>query len=255
MRIRKRLLALVLAAAALAAFCEANYEPPILMYHRVSSEADPDHEPAVTPQTFARQMEFLRAHRYNVIGLADLADLIRQKKRVPRNTVVITFDDGYLDNFENAFPSLKALGLPAVIFMITDNIGRPGWLAAEDLKILDEAGIAIGSHTVSHAFLPNVYRKDELVRQVRESGETLRKILGHETLLFSYPAGGVTRESKDIVAEEGYAAAVTTNYGSERGDVYALRRIKVSDGDANLFKFWGKLTGLYRFGKSFVPIR
>ncbi|NJN81135.1 MAG: polysaccharide deacetylase family protein, partial [Caldilineaceae bacterium] len=57
---------------------------------------------------------------------------------MPPNAVAITFDDGTIDNFELAFPVLKRMEFPAVIFMITDNIGKPGWLTEEDLKILDQ---------------------------------------------------------------------------------------------------------------------
>lgn len=225
------------------------YEPPILMYHRIG---DPTTESGaglfVTPETFERQMEFLKAHSYQVWSLSRLIQAIKNSENIPMNVVVITFDDGYLDNFKNAFPILKKMDFPATIFMITDNIGKPDWLSEEDLKILEASGIEIGSHTAHHEFLPQG-APENLSHEIVDSKKTLEEILGHPVTLFSYPAGGVTDAIRDLVREAGYEGAVTTNYGKGRLDPYMLRRIKVSDAHGSLFNFWVKTTGFYRLGK------
>lgn len=245
---RKRFLILAALAVGFFFFTRAAYEVPVLMYHHVGDSVDTT-TANVSTQMFEKQMEFLKVHRYNVISLETLFELLKQGKPLPPNTVSITFDDGNLDNFKNAFPILRKMRFNATIFMITDNINKEGWLSEEDLKILDGAGIAIGSHTAHHVYLPDA-SEEEVVQELRESRNRLEKILGHPVFLFSYPAGGFTEEIKNLVIQEGYRGAVTTNRGKDRHDPYALRRVKISEGGGSLFNFWIKISGLYRVGKS-----
>lgn len=233
-------------------FYRANYEAPILMYHHVGDSADQS-STNLSTEAFRRQMHFLRLYRYRVIGLKEFLIQIRSGRRVPMNTVVITFDDGYLDNIKNAFPILKELNFPATVFMITRNINEPGWLSEEDLRILDDSAVSTGSHTVNHAFLPQLDEKVALF-ELRESKKRLEKILGHPVLLFSYPAGGVTRQIKELVEKEGYEGAVTTNYGRKTHDPFVLHRIKATEGGGNLFGFWIKVSGLYHLGKKRIEV-
>lgn len=231
-------------------FFQVNYEVPILMYHRVAAPVEPKGL-YVSPETFQRQMEFLKAHNYKVVPLAEIVDALNAGRFIPPNTVAITFDDGYLDNFENAFPVLRKLGFPATIFMITENIGRSGWLGEEDLRILDDSEITIGSHTVSHAFLPKL-SEGEIQAELIDSKIRLEEILGHPVRFFSYPAGGSSPEISSWVREAGYEGAVTTNYGKKRHDAFRLHRIKASESHGNLFNFWAKVSGLYHVGKKRV---
>ena len=228
----------------------AFYETPVLMYHLVDEPVKAS-SVYVRPDSFERQMEFLRLHRYRVVPLEKLVEDIKAGRKIPPKTVSITFDDGTIDNFTHAFPVLRKMGFPATIFMITANIDRPGWLSEEDLKILDDAGVTIGSHTVHHAFLPEL-SSEEVRRELTESKKRLEDVLGHEVRLFSYPAGGVTPAIKQAVKDAGYVGAVTTNYGKTRHDPYALHRVKVSDSSRNLFRFWTKVSGFARAGKKGV---
>lgn len=228
-------------------------EPPVLMYHRVNEPGN-ESEITVRPENFEKQMEFLKLHRYRVVPLETLVEALKRGKGVPSKTVAITFDDGTLDNIRHAFPVLRQMGFPATVFMITDNIGRPGWLSEEDLKVLDDGKVSIGSHTAHHAFLPEL-SPSEAERELTESKKRLESILGHEVTLFSYPAGGTTPQVEELVKKAGYAGAVTTNYASERRDPYAIRRIKIGDAGGNLFNFWAKTSGLYSLGKKRVRYR
>ena len=106
---------------------------------------------------------------------------------------------------------------------------------------------------MNHAFLPGL-EKHEVVRELQRSRDTLERILGHPVFLFSCPAGGVTEEVKRLVEQAGYRGAVTTNYGKSRKDVYALRRIKITECDGSLFSFWAKVSGLYPVGPRRVEI-
>lgn len=247
---KKALPAVLLAVAAFFAFYEIHYEVPILMYHRVGMPSDKSEEGLfVSPETFERQMEFLRIHGYHVAPLSEVIEETKNHRFIAPNTVVITFDDGYADNIKNAFPILRKMGFPATIFMITYNIGKPGWLTEEDLRVLDASGVAIGSHTAHHAFLPGLKDDEAVSAELAESKQTLEGILGHPVTLFSYPAGGATQKIEALVKAAGYAGAVTTNQGPGRHDPFALHRIKGKEEKGRLFPFWAKTSGLYQVGK------
>lgn len=252
--LKKRFLLVAFAAFWAFYFYGARYEVPVLMYHHVEPDVTGS-SLHVSPLTFSRQMEFLKVHGYRVVPLEELVRSVKSGAKIAPKTVAITFDDGYLDNFKYAFPILKKMDFPATIFMITRDIGEKGFLSEEDLRILDESGITIGSHTVNHAFLPEVRNKEELLFELDESRKKLETILGRAVTLFSYPAGGVTVGSKALVEALGYEGAVTTNYDGPRGDAYAIRRVKISEGKGSLFSFWIKTTGIYHVGKKRIPIR
>ena len=231
-------------------FQRTCYEVPVLMYHHVGYSPEPS-SVYVTPENFEAQMEFLKVHRYRVMELSEVIRRVRSGQAFPRKTVSLTFDDGYADNLVNAFPVLKKMSFPATIFMISSNAGREGWLSEEDLRILDGSAVTIGSHTAHHAFLPELAAADAKT-EIADSKDALEKILGHPVTLFSYPAGGTTPAIEKWVEQAGYEGAVTTNYGKERSNPYALHRIKVSGGSGNLFNFWFKTGGYYSLGKKRV---
>jgi peptidoglycan/xylan/chitin deacetylase (PgdA/CDA1 family) len=255
---RKRFLLSSLLFLAALFFFRTHYQVPILMYHCIGKAGDSSSSPSglyVSVENFERQMEFLKVHRYNVVPLATVIEAVKRGERLPTKTVTITFDDGTMDNIDKAFPVLKKMDFPATIFMITSNIDREGWLTREDLRLLDESGVTIGSHTVTHAFLPKITTDAEILTEVRDSKKMLEKILGRPVTLFSYPAGGFTKRSKEIVAEQGYEGAVTTNHGFATDDPFALHRIKIKNSGGSLFNFWIKTSGLYHLGRRRVPVQ
>lgn len=220
------------------------YVTPILMYHHIDERAQ-EWKMSVSPESFARQMEFLKTHGYRVLSFVEYARLLKAGKKIPKKSIVITFDDGYQDNFTNAYPVLHKMQFPATIFMQIDGIGRAGYLTSEDLAIMSENHIDIGSHTLHHAFLPSVI--SEVAREeIFESKDKLEEILGKPVLVFAYPGGGHTPESVELVQEAQYEAAAATHdpLGGPLNP-YALRRIRISRTADNLFVFWLQVSGFY----------
>ena len=252
-RIKKGFLGCALIIAAGAWFCAANYRVPILMYHRVDIPAESSGL-FVSPQTIERQMEFLKVHHYNVIALRDLVDRLKNKKALPAKAIVITFDDGTIDNIDKAFPVLKKMNFPATIFMITENIDKKGWLSREDLRLMDGSGIEIGSHTAHHAFLPSLKTEAEIIAELHDSKAALEEMLGHRVALLSYPGGGFTERVRDLAIAEGYEGAVTTNHGKRKDDLFALTRVKIQESGGSLFNFWFKTCGFYQLGKKRIEV-
>ena len=122
---------------------------PVLMYHSIDYEKG--NELRVPKEVFREQMNFLKQKGYTTLTLNELYNFFINNKPVPDKAIVITFDDGYKDNFENAFPVLKELGFNATVFVITSTVDTDkNYLTSKQLKEMDANGIDIESHTVNH---------------------------------------------------------------------------------------------------------
>ncbi|MFA5355799.1 MAG: polysaccharide deacetylase family protein [Candidatus Omnitrophota bacterium] len=236
--------------ASSAVFIYGKYVPPILMYHSVTPDASPGNRLAVTPQTFERQMNFLKSNNYNILPLESLAELIKEGKRVPHKTVSITFDDGYKDNYEYAFPILKKYGIPATLFVIIEEVGRHDRVSWGQVKEMQDSGIfTIGSHTIGPEPLINISSEAEIKRQIFDSKRILEKELGRQVSLFSYPEGRFNGKIRQLVIDAGYKCAVATNPGKDYpdDDIFALKRLRISSNAGNLFILWAETNGYYNF--------
>lgn len=235
-------------------FLDAIYVPVILMYHSVDRGEKLlegyDGKLIVSPETFRKQMKFLRDWNYKVIPLADFMEKIKAGERIPRKTVAITFDDGYRDNYLYAYPVLKEYGLPATIFVLVNFIGKRHFLTWEDIRSMEKDAISIGSHTLSHAWLPDL-DESSLKRELLESKRILERNTGQKIETLSYPLGAFNGKVKSAAREAGYIGAVATSPGRKKpkDDPYALKRVRISMSSENMFAFWGETCGYYTFIK------
>jgi len=215
------------------------------MYHSLD-KSKVDIYAAVGPEVFRKQMEFIRVGGYKVVSLSEYCKLLKEDKAIPQNLVVITFDDGYKDNLK-AIEVLKEFGYPVTIFLIAKEIGRDGFLSREDIVSFladEEIRINIGSHTLTHAYLPDQERL-VMKREISQSKSLLEENFSQDVETFSYPIGGFTKEALSDVEEAGYLCACATNRGfSRKFNRFALRRIKITNRDLG-FRLWAKLSGFY----------
>ena len=241
----------VIITVSAAAFMKAAYVVPVLMYHSIEKDITKKSRLDVSPESFARQMEFLYKHHYNVVGLEKIIEYIEKKERIPAKTVAITFDDGFYNNYEHAYPVLKKYRLPATIFIITERIGKPGWLGWHELKEMSDSGIiSIGSHTVIHKWLPTL-DKEALKKELSGSKITLEEGLGKKVNLLCYPMGGVNEDVEKAARDAGYAGAVGTHPRrfKPNDDPYAIKRLRISDTSDNILVFWAETSGYYTWIK------
>ncbi len=209
---------------------------PILMYHRVD-RLSPS-LPAITrrltvdPADFATQMEWLKRHRYHAVTQLQVFDALELGRRLPPKPVLITFDDGYRDVLGKASPVLERLHMPATAYVITDRIsaGDPSFLTWGNLRALEQRGVAIGSHTVSHLELTQLSDRQALM-ELRESRATLERHLRHTVQWFSYPAGAENARVVRLVEQAGYVLAVTTHPGTLQSGAHPLElhRLEILD--------------------------
>lgn len=255
MRIKKIILVTSIILTAVIAigaftFLRTSYIVPVLMYHSIDNN-DKITKLSVSPESFARQMKFLHDRNYNVVGLDKVVLYMQKKEKVPPRTVAITFDDGLYNNYENAYPVLKKYGIPATMFVIVKKIGQPGYVGLKEIREMSDSGvITIGSHTVSHLWLPAMGGK-QLAYELQASKEALENDTGKKVGIICYPIGAHNERVKRFSKEAGYACAVATNPGRSAAsdDIFAIKRIKISRTSDNLFAFWVETSGYYTWIK------
>ena len=223
-----------------------RYVVPILMYHSVDNKAGTFF---VSPENFAKQMEYIKKNGYEVITLDELVRSIKDKKHLKGNKVVITFDDGYKDNFINAYPVLKKYQFSATIFLITDFIDKnPAFLSWSEVRIMSKDKISFGGHTKTHFYLGSMLDEKNVFDELAGSKKAIEQQINTPADYFCYPGGGFNERVKSLVVQAGYKGACATNRGFAdfNSDVYELKRIKVTNSDTNKpFSFWAKLSGYY----------
>ncbi|MDD5439368.1 MAG: polysaccharide deacetylase family protein [Candidatus Omnitrophica bacterium] len=230
-------------------FLDAIYVPPILTYHSIDGNEDKT-KLSVTAASFALQMEYFARHHYNVVSLDTLVDYIRTKKKIPPRTITITFDDGRRNNYLVAYPILKRYNFPATFFVVTAWVGGKEYMTWEDLKELSGTNITIGSHTVTHPWLPAL-DDTMLYKEFADSKAVLEKHIAKPVDFTSYPLGGYDRRVQEMAKKAGYKAACGTNPGrkSRWDDLFALKRIKISRTSNKPLTRWFETSGYYTFVK------
>ncbi|WP_259314667.1 polysaccharide deacetylase family protein [Capillimicrobium parvum] len=223
----------------------------ILLYHRIADDGDPL---AVTPRRFREQMDLLGAQGYRAVDLDEILALLDGDGPLPPRTIGLTFDDGFTDVAENAHPVLARHGFTATVFVTTGvTDGRhpfpwyrdqPPVLDWDDVVALDREGVLrFEAHTVTH---PNLLTTDHATaeREIERSREELEEHLGRPVTAFAYPAGLYGDRERRLVAEAGYAAAVTCEPGLNvaQTDRFALRRRQIDSRDT-LLDFRAKVAG------------
>jgi peptidoglycan/xylan/chitin deacetylase (PgdA/CDA1 family) len=223
---------------------------PILNYHKVD---DFYHSLSIPPEEFEEQMKYLSENGFTTITPDQLMAYLNHDRELPENPILITFDDGYLDNFTNAYPIMKKYGFTATIFLVTNKVGHEGnFMTWDQVRTMQKDGFVFGSHTVSHAALTKVSREQGMM-ELTDSRKELEQQLGVKARYFAYPTGAYNRQIEDMVKQAGYKAAFTIRYGQAgtESNPYALERIPIFRGQHTFRSFFVRLNAapvLERFG-------
>lgn len=199
----------------------------VLNYHQINNRDK--NSLTVRPGIFADELDYLTASGYHVISLDQFISHQQAGTPLPDKPVLITFDDGYRDNYTEAFPLLKERNMPALIFIITDYIGtQKNYLTWPQIHEMEKQGISFGSHTLSHSKLSKDDPQDARF-QLETSQAVFRWQFGKNARALAYPCGYYDDTVKQLVKEAGYAAAFTVDYGPVRqgDDLLSLRRIPI----------------------------
>ena len=213
-------------AAHLLADSENGTKVLVLNYHKTENIHN---SLSVPPTEFEAQMKYLWEHDYHTISPDELYDSLAGNTELPDNPVLITFDDGYEDNYLYAYPILQKYGFKATVFIITDFVGvQPHYVNWQQVREMDDYGFNIESHTVSHRSMTDL-SDEELKAELTGSKQKLEAELGHAVNFIAYPTGTYNLHIAQLVKEAGYKAAFTIQYGNvDKGsNVYALERVPI----------------------------
>ena len=225
---------------------------PILEYHQVTDEVfDPDFEVYnVPPEEFAAQLDYLQAEGYTTITLQDFMRVVHGKGELPAKPIVLTFDDGYADNYKTMLPILEAHSMTAVVYAITNELGKKNYMTLDELKDMQRRGIEIGSHTADHLPLTSL-DATTLRRQIHDS-KIFLEWSGLQTIYsLSYPNGAFNSEIEKILREENYLTAVTGEAGLNTlaTNPYELYRVHIRKPRFGLTEFKFRLWKANFFAK------
>lgn len=192
---------------------------PILVYHNILPTAEAAAQRirgadlTMRPEVFAEQMRFLKERNIPVVSLGALVDALEGKRTLPPKAVVITFDDGRLNQLTHAVPILRQYGFTATFFPFTHAMDRnPRYLTWAQLRELQQAGFTVGSHTSLHVRMDRMKDAQQMHAEVTGSRERLAEKLGPgATEYLAYPFGVVTAAGDSAVRAAGYRAARAYN--------------------------------------------
>lgn len=211
---------------------------PILMYHYTSTPpagADAIRmDLSVTPSLFEAHLAYLRFAGYKTITLEQLVYALSQQGSLPEKPVVLTFDDGYRDNYEYAFPLLRKYGYTGTFFLVTQPIDQnhESYLTWDMVIEMHQAGMEFGSHSYRHSDLTG-RDLDFLVYEILGSKEAIEARIGQPVRFFSYPAGRYDETTIRVVASAHFWGAVTTRWGVDQSfdERFELVRLRVRGTD------------------------
>jgi len=175
---------------------------PVLMYHHVKSSGGGS-EYAVSVDQFKRQVEWLKEEGYQTITIADLVEAIQSGKMLPLKPIILTFDDGYLDVYQNAYPILQEAGYTATMYLIENTINDHGYITDTIITELSEAGWEFGNHSATHAYLPSSKNMED---EVCSSRARLIEEYNLPFDSFAYPYAAKDEGSIQAVIDCGYSS-------------------------------------------------
>lgn len=230
----------------------SNRYARVLMYHSINEHLDHQHKRnkwRVRPKDFAKQMQWLYENGWQSFTISELISL----ETIPEKSFVLTFDDGFEDNFTHAFPILRRFGFKATIYLTTartmndwENFSAGNFdllLNNKQIQIMLESGaIEFGSHTQNHINLLRC-NESESVREIMDSKEDIERITGKKCEAFAYPYGKYDDKLEAIVKKSGYTSAVIVKRGVYQSDDnrFQIQRIGIL-GTESFFDFYLRIT-------------
>jgi peptidoglycan/xylan/chitin deacetylase (PgdA/CDA1 family) len=206
------------------------------MYHHVGPlPPNPDlfrRDLTVSPEVFEGTLKRLAADGVETATMADLFEHFAGGTALPRKAAILTFDDGYDDNYAHAFRLLKQHGMVGTFFVTTDFVERPGYLTWGQIAEMADAGMEIAAHSTNHADF-TVIGPNELRRQLQEPKALLEQATGQKIRFLAYPAGKYNAAVMAATRAAGYEAAVTVLHGTRHtpSGAFELRRVRARGAD------------------------
>jgi len=215
-------------------YATSSVRVPIFVYHSVRPHLDKEtvlqDAYDVTPELFEKQLQYLRDNNYSVITMKELNKFMdkTEKKDISKKQVVLSFDDGWENQYTYAYPLLKKYDMTAIFYVYTQPLGYKHFLSWSQLQEMSAAGMEIGSHTLTHPLFKNV-GESELTHEIVDSKKELEKKIGLPIYDFAAPFGYSNAHIESVVESAGYKSGRTIYRGAYQKNKYSLRGNLVSD--------------------------
>ena len=225
-----------------AATATAGPKVMVLNYHKIEDKLN---ALCVPPQDFEMQLQFLKENGYNTITPHELVMALTEGAELPANPVIITFDDGYSDNYHRAFPLLKKYGMKATIFTVTSFMDKNiyGYLSWAQAKEMQDSGLVnIESHTHNHHALTDL-TAEQCRAELAQSKKEIEEKLGKPCEFVAYPTGTYDLQIAELVKEEGYLGGFSIRFSNVDMDsnVYALERMPIFHTENTMRSFYDRM--------------
>lgn len=202
---------------------------PVLLYHSVSDAPTQDAHFAVSRAQFEAHADAIQASGRTTVSISDLAQTLHGQSSLPPQVAVITFDDGFADNYE-AVLTLLDRQLASTLYIVTGAIGSPHRLTRSQLaELANMTGVELGAHTVHHHYLDEL-DDSEIGDEVGSSKRELEELVQQPVRSFAYPHGAYDRRVRQAVIDAGYHSAVGVKNAISHlnDDPYAIARWTVT---------------------------
>ncbi len=241
-------------------YSRKKYEVPVLLYHRIITDSAQagKHGTYITLRKLEEHFKYLKRNNYTPITFKDLSLINRFDP--DKKYVILTFDDGYRDNYTLLTPLLDKYKFKAVIYVVTDK-AENSWdlkdegrtfplLTREQILEMSRHGVEFGAHTMNHVDLTQV-GVEEAWKEITGSKKYLQDLLGKDVKTFAYPYGKVNEAVKELVRKAGFKYGIGTVDGplSMQEDLLNIRRIVIHP-DTGIFRFARKVKGNYTYRKN-----
>jgi peptidoglycan/xylan/chitin deacetylase (PgdA/CDA1 family) len=208
---------------------------PILMYHYISASPSVGdrirYGLSVPPEMFEAQLRLLQDNGFTTVTLREVYEYLASGTPLPENPIVLTFDDGYVDNYTNAFPLLQKYGMIGTFFVLTGpaDDGEPTYLTWDMIQEMSNAGMDIQLHSREHLDMRN-RPHDWLVFQIIGGRQSIEGHTGKPVIFMAYPSGKYDANVQRFLRDTNFWAAVTTASGSRHllQDALIWDRVRIS---------------------------
>lgn len=201
---------------------------PILLYHHIT-EANVSNSYSVSKANFKNQLEYLSLNGYQTISINSLVKAIMVGAELPRKPVILTFDDGNQNVYQNAFSLMKDKGFFGMVLIIASRINAEGFLSVQQLMELSSAGWEIGSHGMRHV---DLVKEPQVLRdEIGNSKKFIENALHLHVSVFAYPYGKADHVTMDWVKQIGYTSALGLGISNNhnQGNLFYLERREIKN--------------------------
>ena len=200
---------------------------PVLYYHSI--EPSESNELILAPERLREQLQYIKDAGYTTLTMREVYDHLVNNAPIPEKSILITFDDGYMDNYTYAYPLLKEFNMKATIFLMTVGVDEGFYISSDQMKEMSDYGIDIECHTINHVRLGELSYEEQL-KEITESRDFIEKVTGKDVISIAYPYGNYNDDTLRAVQDAGYSLAfgISNGKANRTDNIFALNRIYVN---------------------------